>query len=124
MPPRILIVDDSSLVRNLLRTCFEAQPGWQVSGEAGNGQEGISKAQQVHPNLIVLDLSMPVMNGIDAAKTLTRLMPSVPLIMFTSFMTTNLEQEARAAGIRKVVVKSGPLAELVGCVRSLVKDAA
>jgi DNA-binding NarL/FixJ family response regulator len=124
MPPRILIVDDSSLVRNLLRTCFEAQPGWQVSGEAGNGQEGITKAQQIHPNLIVLDLSMPVMNGLDAAKTLSQLMPSVPLVMFTSFLTSNLEREALSAGIRKVVVKSGPLTELIGCVRSLVKDAA
>jgi DNA-binding NarL/FixJ family response regulator len=124
MPPRILIVDDSSLVRNLLRTCFESQSGWQVSGEACNGQEGIAKAQQVHPNLIVLDLSMPVMNGLDAAKALTKLMPSVPLVMFTSFMTSTLEREALAAGISKVIVKSGPLTELIGCVRSLVKDAA
>jgi DNA-binding NarL/FixJ family response regulator len=124
MAPRILIVDDSSLVRNLLRTCFEAQSGWQVSGEACNGQEGIAKAQQVHPNLILLDLSMPVMNGLDAAKTLTQLMPSVPLVMFTSFMTSNLEREAMAAGIRKVIVKSGPLMDLIGCVRLLVKDAA
>lgn len=124
MPPRILIVDDSSLVRNLLRTCFEAQSGWEVSGEAGNGQEGIVKAQQIHPNLIVLDLSMPVMNGLDAARALSKLMPSVPLVMFTSFMTSNLEGEARAAGISKVIIKSGPLTELVGCVRSLVRDAA
>ncbi|MFZ3343003.1 MAG: response regulator transcription factor [Terriglobales bacterium] len=124
MPPRILIVDDSSIIRNLLRQCFEAEPGWKVSGEAANGKEGIEKAQDTHPNLIVLDLSMPVMNGIDAAKILTKLMPSVPLLMFTSFLTSNLEHEARAAGIRKVFVKSGPLAELVGCVRSLVKDAA
>ena len=124
MLPRILIVDDSSLVRNLLRTCFESQSGWEVSGEAGNGKEGIEKAQQIHPNLIVLDLSMPVMNGLDAARALSKLMPLVPLVMFTSFMTSNLEQEARAAGISKVVIKSGPLTELIGCVRSLVKDAA
>jgi DNA-binding NarL/FixJ family response regulator len=124
MQPRILIVDDSSLVRNLLRTCFEAQSGWEVSGEACNGQEAIAMAQQVHPNLIVLDLSMPVMNGLDAAKALTKLMPLVPLVMFTSFKTSNLEHDALAAGVRKVIVKSGPLADLVVCVRSLVKDAA
>lgn len=81
-------------------------------------------AQQVHPNLIVLDLSMPVMNGLDAAKALTKLMPLVPLVMFTSFKTSNLEHDALAAGVRKVIVKSGPLADLVVCVRSLVKDAA
>jgi DNA-binding NarL/FixJ family response regulator len=124
MPPRILIVDDSSLIRNLLRTCFEAQSGWEVSGEAGNGQEGIAKAQQVHPNLIVLDLSMPVMNGLDTARALSKLMPSVPLVMFTSFMTSNLERDALEAGISKVIIKSGALTDLIGCVRSLVKDAA
>jgi DNA-binding NarL/FixJ family response regulator len=124
MPPRILIVDDSSIIRNLLRNCFESEPGWKVSGEAANGKEGIEKAKDTHPNLIVLDLSMPVMNGIEAAKILTKLMPSVPLLMFTSFLTSTLEREALAAGIRKVLVKSGPLADLVGCVRSLVRDAA
>jgi DNA-binding NarL/FixJ family response regulator len=124
MPPRILIVDDSCLVRHLLRQCFESEPGWQVSGEAGNGREGIEKAQEVHPNFIVLDLSMPVMNGLEAAKILSKLMPAVPVVMFTSFPTRNLESEARAAGIRKVLTKSGPLTELVGCVRALIKDAA
>lgn len=124
MPPRILIVDDSFLIRNLLRERFEAEPGWKVSGEACNGEEGIARARQLNPNLIVLDLSMPVMNGLDAARELRKLMPSVPIVMFTSFMTSNLEREALAAGISKVVVKSGPLTELIGCVRQLVHDAA
>lgn len=124
MPPRILIVDDSSLIRNLLRNCFEAEPGWLVCGEAVNGKEAIEAAERIHPNLIVLDLSMPIMNGFEAAKVLSKEMPSVPLVMFTSFMTGNLEREAFASGIRRVIVKSGPLTELVGCVRSLVKDAA
>ncbi|MGA9355861.1 MAG: response regulator transcription factor [Terriglobales bacterium] len=124
MPPRILIVDDSSLVRNLLRQRFESEPGWQVSGEACNGREGIEKAQEVHPNFIVLDLSMPVMNGLEAAKILATLMPTVPMVMFTSFTTSNIESEALAAGIRRVIIKSESLAELVGCVRRLVKDAA
>jgi len=124
MPPRILIVDDSSLVRQLVRKCFELEPGWLVCGEAVNGQEGIEKAQKVHPNLIILDLSMPVMNGFEAARILSKLMPAVPLILFTSFQTFNLEQEALAAGISRLIVKSGPLADLVNCVRTLAKDAA
>ncbi len=124
MPPRILIVDDSALIRNLLRNCFEAEPGWRVCGEAINGKEGIEAAEKIHPNLIVLDLSMPVMNGFEAAKVFSKAMPSVPLVMFTSFMTGNLEHEAYACGISKVIVKSGPLTELLGCVRSLVNDAA
>ena len=124
MPPRILIVDDSPLIRNILRTRFEAEPGWKVSGEAANGQEGIEKAQTVHPNLILLDLAMPVMNGLDAARALHKLMPTVPLIMFTSFLTGNLQSEALAVGICKVLEKSGPLTDLIACVRTLFKDAA
>jgi len=123
MPPRILIVDDSALIRGILRQIFELEPGWQVSGEAGNGKEGIERAQQVHPNFIILDISMPVMNGLEAAKALTQLMPSVPLIMFTSFMTARLESECQAVGVKRVFVKGGPLADLIGCVRSLVAEA-
>ena len=127
MPPRILIVDDSALVRNSLRTCFESEPGWQVCGEAGSGKDAIEKAKALQPDLIVLDLSMPVMNGLEAAKVLSKLMPSVPLIMFTSHMTHHLKQAALAAGIRRVIVKSGEsgsLTDLIVCIRSLVGEAA
>lgn len=124
MPPRILIVDDSLQVRNVMRKIFESEPGWQVCGEASNGKEGIEIAQQIHPNLIILDLSMPVMNGLEAARILNASMPGVPLVMFTSFSTHVLEEQALAAGIRKLIVKSGSLSELVGCVRGLTKNAA
>ena len=124
MALRILIIDDSSQVRDVMRKVFEAEPGWLVCGEASNGKEGIEMAERVHPNLIILDLSMPVMNGLEAAKILNHSMPTVPLVMFTSFETQVLEQEALAAGITKIVVKSGPLAELMNCVRVLAKNAA
>jgi DNA-binding NarL/FixJ family response regulator len=124
MSLRILIIDDSTQVRDVMRKVFECEPGWLVCGEASNGKEGVEMAQSVHPNLIILDLSMPVMNGLEAAKILNQSMPSVPLIMFTSFQTRVLQEQAIAAGVSKVVVKSGPLAELVNCVRVLAKDAA
>ena len=95
-----------------------------MCGEAGNGKEAIEKAERMHPDLIVLDLSMPVMNGMQAAQALHKIMPSVPLIMFTSFITQNLEQEALAAGIGRVVGKEST-DNLIGAVRSLaVKQAA
>jgi len=122
--PRILIVDDSAPLRKTLRRCFECEPGWQVTGEAVNGKDAIEKACELHPNIILLDLSMPEMNGLEAAKALTKIMPSVPLVMFTSFMTSNLEKEALSCGICKVLIKSDPMFKLVGCVRSLVSDAA
>jgi len=119
----VLIIDDSSLVRTHVRKFFESAPGWQVCGEAVNGKEGVEKAQQFHPNCIILDLSMPVMNGIEAAKILKKLMPEVPLIMFTSFITYRLEQEAVAAGVWRVVGKDDSLAELLATAKSLAENA-
>ena len=125
MPSRILIVDDSAAVRKLIRRCLESTPGWQVCGEAANGKDAVEKAEEIQPNLVVLDLSMPVMNGLEVARILKKLMPEVPLIMFTSFITHRLKQEALAAGISKVIMKEGPLVDLVSAVRSLItKDAA
>lgn len=118
MLPRILIADDSPQIRTIVRKCLEAMPGWKVCAEAVNGQEAIEKAKQVHPNFIVLDLSMPVMNGLQAAKILNDLMPAVPKIMFTSFITEQLEQQAYAAGVSKVVSKDTSIATLVDAVQS------
>jgi DNA-binding NarL/FixJ family response regulator len=106
VPKRILIVDDSAVIREALRELLEEQNGWEVCGEAANGREGIDKAQQLEPDVIVLDLSMPVMNGLEAARELTRLLPSVPLLMWTDFQTANLTRKALSAGVRTVVSKS------------------
>ena|ERR1700691_2064570 len=125
MLPRILIVDDSSLIRNLLRKSLESVPGWKVCAEAVNGQEAIEVAQRIHPDLIVLDLSMPVMNGLQAAKVLNQLMPAVPKIMFTSFITQHLEQEAYASGVVQVISKDDSINSLISAVQSFaLKDAA
>ena len=104
MRRRVLIVDDHAIIRRLVRSVFEAQH-LDVS-EASNGAEGVQKAQEVNPSLIVLDLSMPVMNGLDAARALTVLMPHIPLLMFTNNVGAVLEQEARSAGISDVICKS------------------
>jgi CheY-like chemotaxis protein len=120
MLPRILIVDDNSAIRGRVRKLFESFPGWLVCGEAVNGQQGIETAQKLKPNVIILDLSMPVMNGLEAAKVLSENLPSIPLIMFTSFITCQVEQEAIAAGVRQVIAKDKPVSDLVNAVKSLV----
>ena len=124
MPSRILIVDDSPLFRNLLRKALEIQAGWQVCGEATNGREGIELAQTTSPDVIVLDLSMPVMNGLEAARILGQKMPNIPVIMFTSFCTPGIESEMLAAGVTKVIPKTGPLSDLIESIRCLVEEAA
>ena len=124
MTVRILIVDDSPVFRRLLRKALEVQPGWQVCGEAVNGKEGVEMAQNISPDLIVLDLSMPVMNGLEAARILGEQMSNVPVIMFTSFCSPNIENEMLKAGVTKVVSKTGPLSDLLESVRFLAEKAA
>ncbi len=111
MAKHILIVEDHALVRRTVCTLFERK-GFEVSG-ANNGAEGLVRAQQVHPDLIVLDLAMPVMNGFEAARALKRSMPKVPLLLFTYSEGKVLEQAARDAGIAAVVSKSECVDELL-----------
>jgi DNA-binding NarL/FixJ family response regulator len=120
VPKYILIVDDSAIIRKTLRATLEQQGGWEVCGEAANGREGIEKALRLKPDVIVLDLAMPVMNGLDAARELTRLLPSVPLLMFTNFETARLKQEALSAGISTLVSKSESVGVLISGLQALL----
>jgi NarL family two-component system response regulator LiaR len=81
-------------------------------------------AQTALPDVIVLDLSMPVMNGLEAARILGQQMPAIPVIMFTSFCTPGIEREMLAAGVTKVIPKTGPLSDLIENIRCLAKEAA
>ena len=101
----ILIVDDNPAIRKAVRLSFEGRNGFKVCGEAIDGRDGIEKARQLKPDLIVLDYSMPVMNGLDAAAVLSREMPSVPLILFTMHVGVVTASEARSSGISAVVSK-------------------
>jgi DNA-binding NarL/FixJ family response regulator len=83
-------------------------------------REGVEKAQQLKPDLIALDLSMPVMNGLDAARELTRLLPWVPVLMYTIFETAHLKREALSAGVRTIVWKSESLEALVSSIQGLL----
>ena len=108
MAKRILIVDDSAMVRAALRAMLEDEIGWAVCAEAGDGRQAIAMALELKPDLIVLDLSMPVMNGLDAARELRTRLPSVLMVMFTSFDQADVHQSAMSVGISKVVSKAAP----------------
>ena len=118
----ILIVDDNAVIRRTLRTIFE-QEGWKVCGEAGNGREAIDKAHELHPDLIILDLSMPVMNGLEAAPQLRKILPHVPILVFSVYANTLPEQEAEAAGITAVISKADNTRTLVRMARDLLQAA-
>ena len=118
----ILIVDDSPLIRHTLRALLE-QTGNVVCGEAENGMEAVQKAQELRPDLIVLDLTMPVMNGLQAARKLKEVLPSVPLVLFTNHATPQLDAEATAAGISLVRNKSDGIELLVSSIHDLLSVA-
>ena len=123
MAKHILIGDDSSLIRQTLRRFLEKEDSWEVVGEAANGREAVEKAQELKPDLVVLDLSMPVMNGIQAAHELKRLLPSMPTVMFTNVGGISLAEMAQSAGVSAVVPKSEP-SMLITRIRDLLKTAA
>jgi two-component system chemotaxis response regulator CheY len=124
-PKSVLIVDDNASIRRALCGLFEREADFEVCGEAENGKVAVEKAQELSPDLIVLDLSMPVMNGLDAARVLKRLMPTVPLIMFSAFGDGSVRYQARLVGISEVVSKSEHASVLILKARSLVySDAA
>ncbi len=120
----VLIVDDNAFIRHALCELFKQEADFEVCSEAENGKEGIEKAQELSPDRIVLDLSMPVMNGFDAARVLKRLMPAVRLIMYSAFGDKLAENQARLIGISEVVSKSEHASVLIHKARGLLYSAA
>lgn len=102
---RILIVDDSETTRRILRAIVHSRD-WKVCGEADTGRSGITKFQELKPDLVLIDLAMPDINGIEAAKRMSTLNPRVPLILFTVLDLQGLEKAALAAGIWAIVSKA------------------
>lgn len=118
--PGILIVDDNPSIRYLLRVCVESKTGFAVCGEAGHGVEAIEKAKQLRPDLIILDLSMPVMNGAEAAVILKRSMPQVKIILFTMHADNVGKALGAAVGIDLTLSKSDGLLKLDEHVKALL----
>ena len=106
MAPKILIVDDSPVIRKAIRSSIEWTTDWQVCGEAEDGKDAIQKFKDLSPNIVILDLQMPVMNGLDAGREIARIAPNAILVMFTMHCSEELVSLAHAVGIREVVSKS------------------
>jgi two-component system chemotaxis response regulator CheB len=111
MSRRILIVDDSAIIRHSLRACIESNTDWEVCGEAENGKVAVEKVRQLHPDVVTLDWQMPVMNGLEAAREITRIAPCPTMLMITLHESRHLIGEALAAGIKKVLSKADGVSE-------------
>lgn len=116
---RILIADDHESVLRGLRALLGAKPGWEVCGDAINGREAVAKATELRPDLVVLDLAMPHMDGLRAAQEISKRLPAVPIVLHTLYGTTEVELAASKYGIRRVVGKAKPGA-LISTVEELL----
>ena len=112
---RILTVDDDKTIRLLLRRLLETHSAWEVCGEACDGREAIQQAEHLKPDLIIMDLAMPVMNGLQAAERLSQVCPEVPLLLISvQQVTTQVEETARRAGFKGAVTKANGMEVIAG----------
>ena len=120
----VLIADDNAFVRTALYEFFQREPDFIVCGVAENGREAVEEARRLHPDLIVLDMAMPVMDGLEAARLLKRMMPEVPLIMYSATNDEVAVRTARSAGISEIISKSQRVSVLIHAARGLVSQKA
>src|SRR5215467_9787959 len=106
MPFRILVADDHEVVRRGLCGLLEAQPDWQVCGEASNGGEAVEKALQLKPDVVILDVGMPLLNGLEATRQILKANPQIKILVLTLHDSDQVVQEVLNAGARGFLLKS------------------
>lgn len=121
MTTRILIADDSRTVRHSLHGLLERHLDWKVCADAVDGADAIDKAEQFKPDVIVLDFFMPSMTGVEAARILKKVLPSVPILIVTLEVTAQLVEEAKGVGIKGAVQKSDT-GEMIRGVEALLRQ--
>jgi len=117
---RVLVADDHEVMRLGVRNLLEIHPGWSVCAEASNGQEAVEKTFQFHPDVIIMDITMPVMNGIEAANRITRTQPRIPVILFSLHVSEDLYPHFQTDGIRGAVAKGHAARDLVQAVEAVL----
>jgi len=118
---RILLVDDHEVVREGLKSLLSnARPDWEISGEAATGAEAIEQTQKLKPDIVLLDISMPGMSGLEASMRMRELGVSCPILVFTTHESQTLGKEVRKAGAQGLVAKSQAFRDLVRAIDTLL----
>jgi len=121
---RILVADDHEVVRQGLRRLLEGQPGWEICGEAGSGREAVEKAKQLKPDVVVLDYSMPGLNGAEATRQIIERVPRAEVLILTMYGSEQVIRGALEAGARGYVLKSDASQDLISAVNALIEHKA
>jgi DNA-binding NarL/FixJ family response regulator len=119
MTVRIVLVDDHPIVRQGLKTLLDGHPGWEVVGEAADGVEALEKARDLTPDVMVLDVTMPKMNGLEACRVIRRESPALEILFVTQHDSPQMMREALDAGARGYVVKSNAARDLLEAVEAV-----
>ncbi len=118
-PVRILIADDHEVVRRGLRTLLETQPNWEIVGEAITGRQAIEEVKRLAPDLVIMDITMPEMNGLEATRQLHKIAPDTQVLILSIHENEQLVHEVLEAGARGYVLKSDAGRDLIAAVESL-----
>lgn len=119
---RILVVDDHEVVRKGLISLLQSQPDWQVCGEAADGREAVEKAQQLKPDVVILDIGMPSLNGLEATRQILKTNPQARVLILTLHDSDQVVREVLNAGARGFLLKSDAARDLVAAVEALRRD--
>jgi len=117
---RILVVDDHEVVRGLLRLLLEAENGWEVCGEAADGDEAVERSRILHPDIVVMDAVMPRRNGFDATREIVRSTPEIPVVITTLYEYPEILRQAQNAGALGCIGKSKTSRLLIPAVKSAI----
>ena len=120
-PVRILIADDHEIVREGLRAMIQRQPGWEVCGDASSGREVVAQAPALNPDIIVMDIGMPELNGLDATRQIKRALPNTEVLIFTANETEEIVRNVFKAGAKAYLLKSDANQHLVPAIEALCK---
>lgn len=120
--PRVMVVDDHAVIRRGVQGILHAFPEWELCGEAENGQEAIRLAETLKPDMIIMDVSMPGLNGLEATRIIRNMLPDTKILLLTLHSSTELVRSAFRAGARGYVLKSDAEAELVRALNVLAGD--
>jgi DNA-binding NarL/FixJ family response regulator len=118
---RVLIVDNYEYIRRMVRALLEAEDGWEVCGEAADGQEAIDQCALLQPDLIILDIHMPVLNGLEAAREILLHSPRMRILVLTIDGSSHFASAAAACGAQGLLTKGQASSQLVGAVSTLLR---
>jgi len=116
---RIMIADDHDLVRRGLKMLLEAHPGWKVCAEAHSGREAVEMAEEIRPDIAIMDISMPELNGIEAARKIKKISPNTEMLILSMHHTDQLVREIIETGAKGYIIKSDSDRSLVAAVEAL-----